>query len=284
MSRRTAAAMAVFALGLSALTACGKADHADDVPTGSASPSDVGNPAGDPNGGSGTSSPSYQIAKASEQSSFAGTMPDGTNYNLVFFRGKLVPATTALASVDPATATYEDGVSTVLGSACEVTSEDAAFPFAISAANNTTGFDPATIKAVMGLYKLDSQDDETGMDPFKPNEVDIEITLGGETICNRDNGQAGTNTAQHINFNELAGGESHLHTGWVILKDVKSPKHPDGSYELYKDYKMTVTTTSSIDPKGFDKIDGFTGEFTPRKTYDGQGNKVTVGGELPLVK
>ena len=291
MSRRAATAVLTLSLGL-ALTACGKAKHADDVPNDSATPtSSVGNPAGDPNGNTNNNaspSTSLKLAEGDRTASFDGAQAQGGyTYTVTLQMGKPQKAdgnlvvspdgdVTSQRAVNLGTAisTFTDGPTD--NTRCIDPDKDLVIPFSLTV-DDTSDF---RSKFRVGFMVVDAKGDR--IEALTQYGVALIRRSSGDIRCDIDAGAPGYNAGSlgSATF-DLEAGETGQTGGFIVLHNVVTQNQPDGNAGMYKGYKLGVSTSElqSLNT-GFDKITSMQGfDGTVKSLTD-----VTTGGQLLLVK
>lgn len=290
MSRRLAIA-SLLALGLTlALTSCDEADQAN-VPNDSASTTDVGNPAGDPNGNASPSS-TFKLAKLNRTASFDGTQADskgGSTYTVTVQLGKPQMFDPDLTVSPDDDVVNERAVN--LGSAantiqqdaqddtrCINTEKDWVIPFNANVTN--TG-------DVGGKFALNfsvTDKDNNPIPPLTGIAVSMIYRSEGENACDINAGVAEFNSLPKLSFN-LEAGEVGQTGGFLVLHNVTTQANK-GNTSKYKNYELGVTTAQQQDlVRGYDALSSFRGfdgtiKSLPTNTADG----VPTGGNMLLVK
>lgn len=217
----------------------------------------------------------YKIAPTGSVSSFTvklGKQEGNATYVVTFKRGKLTKQSNAnslTASTLPMpTGALSNGAGTVLGSACDMSQDDVAFPFVLSVKTGKTSI--SHINVDIHAYLPFGKNKEGGV---FPNSAQIEYTgSNSKPQCapmTRYNG-----TTPLTNGFDFAYSRNELAiTGWIILR----------TQALVAENQLAVTSDTQYSGMAANTVTNVNGEFSPYKvnTINGRG-RVTAGGTMSL--
>lgn len=282
---RTTRVLAAAAVTLTlSVTACGKADQADQPDPNSTTIYYGETPTESAEKGDG-SAPTLDYANTDKDSTFSIQKPDGTTFEVTVSTGKLRRAQEGLAvgpemSYDRATQAV--GEVDILGRGCDVDlgaiSRDAVIPFRIRMTDMTPGSWSTEPDIQPTVYVGDEI-----LDPRHKVAISHEAHLGRGYVC-EDAGSLSVDAG--LVGIHMQNDRSDTH-GWLILKDYYSPANPNGDADKYKDVKLVFDTMDQTRPDGWNEFSGATGAFTIKKERDSianDGSYYTSGAVMSLAE